>query len=271
MTSSDNFVALPPRLSRLPELAYDLWWIWNPARELFRRLDYNLWRQSAHNPVRMLREISAEALARALADPVILGLYDEAMTKFDRRAPAKVPGGSRTSTMIPTTSSRISAPSSRCTSRCRFTPAAWACWQGTTARKRATWAFRSSAWASCIRRATFANEFQPTAGSRKSTSGSTGPRRPSRTLAPLTAKTASCSCRSARGRCSCGCGKSASRSVRLLLLDTDLEAERSRGTVNCPPASTAAARTRACSRKSCSASAACSPFARSASSRRPGI
>ena len=79
-------IPLPARLSRLPELAYDLWWTWNPARELFRRLDYDLWRQSAHNPVRMLREISPEALARALADPVILALYDEAMSKFDAGA-----------------------------------------------------------------------------------------------------------------------------------------------------------------------------------------
>ena len=33
---------LPARLARLPELAHDLWWTWNPAREVFRRLDYAL-------------------------------------------------------------------------------------------------------------------------------------------------------------------------------------------------------------------------------------
>ena len=89
MTSSDNIVPLPDRLSRLPELANDLWWIWNPARELFRRLDYGLWRRSAHNPVRMLREMTPEILARAVSDPVILSLYDEAMTKFDQSRAAK--------------------------------------------------------------------------------------------------------------------------------------------------------------------------------------
>ena len=89
MTSSDNIVALPARLSRLPELAHDLWWIWNPARELFRRLDYGLWRQSAHNPVRMLRELTPEMLSRAVADPVLLGLYDDAMAKFDQSRAAK--------------------------------------------------------------------------------------------------------------------------------------------------------------------------------------
>ena len=54
---------LPPRLSRLNELAYDLWWSWNPeGREVFRRLDYTLWRQTAHNPVLMLRQVSPEML-----------------------------------------------------------------------------------------------------------------------------------------------------------------------------------------------------------------
>ncbi len=46
---------LPPRLSRLRELAPDLWWTWNAGRDVFRRLDYGLWRQTAHNPVMMLR------------------------------------------------------------------------------------------------------------------------------------------------------------------------------------------------------------------------
>jgi starch phosphorylase len=82
MTSPEP-TALPVRLSRLHELAYDLWWTWNPARELFRRLDYALWRRTAHNPVRMLNEATPEILARAAADPVLLALYDEAVARFD--------------------------------------------------------------------------------------------------------------------------------------------------------------------------------------------
>ena len=49
---------IPARLSRLPELARDLWWTWNAGRDVFRRLDYSLWRQTAHNPVMMLQRIS---------------------------------------------------------------------------------------------------------------------------------------------------------------------------------------------------------------------
>ena len=38
-------IAVPDRLRRLPELAMDLWWTWNSdAREVFRQLDYELWR-----------------------------------------------------------------------------------------------------------------------------------------------------------------------------------------------------------------------------------
>jgi starch phosphorylase len=76
---------LPPRLARLGELANDLWWTWNAtARNLFRRLDYPLWRQTAHNPVLMLRRISPDLLEQAAADPAFLALYDAALEAYDR-------------------------------------------------------------------------------------------------------------------------------------------------------------------------------------------
>lgn len=75
--------SVPARLSRLPELAHDLWWTWNPAREAFRRLDYTLWRQTSHNAVLMLHRISAAALKRAAADPGYLATYDAAVTALD--------------------------------------------------------------------------------------------------------------------------------------------------------------------------------------------
>jgi starch phosphorylase len=47
---------LPKRLSRLGELAYNLWWTWQPeAARLFGRLDYDLWERLGHNPIRFLR------------------------------------------------------------------------------------------------------------------------------------------------------------------------------------------------------------------------
>ncbi|TET49684.1 MAG: DUF3417 domain-containing protein, partial [Anaerolineales bacterium] len=42
---------LPSRIARLEELAYNLWWSWRrEARNLFKRLDYPLWRSTSHNP-----------------------------------------------------------------------------------------------------------------------------------------------------------------------------------------------------------------------------
>ena len=82
--------AIPDRISRLPELALDLWWTWNPqAREVFRKLDYPLWRQTAHNPVLMLKLISPDLLAQAAGDPAFLDRYDKAMGALDSARSAR--------------------------------------------------------------------------------------------------------------------------------------------------------------------------------------
>ena len=81
---------IPPRLGRLAELAQNLWWSWNPeARELFRRIDTPLWRQTHHNPVRLLQEITPERLSLAAADPENARLYDQVVTAFDQALAGK--------------------------------------------------------------------------------------------------------------------------------------------------------------------------------------
>ena len=75
---------LPDRIHRLDELAHDLWWSWSPgARRVFRRLDYPLWRVTAHNPVLMLRLATPEIFTRALSDPQWLEDYDQAISRLD--------------------------------------------------------------------------------------------------------------------------------------------------------------------------------------------
>jgi glycogen phosphorylase len=75
---------IPERINRLDALARDLWWSWNPdARSLFRRLDYVLWRQTAHNPVRMLQLVPPDAFTRAIADPSWISIYDRVAARFD--------------------------------------------------------------------------------------------------------------------------------------------------------------------------------------------
>src|SRR5262245_53446495 len=76
---------LRERIKRLTELAYDLWWTWNStAREVFRRIDYALWRQTAHNPVLMLRNVSPDQLAVLANDQEFLRWYDAAIEALDR-------------------------------------------------------------------------------------------------------------------------------------------------------------------------------------------
>jgi len=81
----DSKVALPVRIERLTDLARDLSWSWNSeVRRVFRRLDYPLWRLTAHNPVRMLQLLSAEQLQSAAANPSFLRHYDAAVEELDR-------------------------------------------------------------------------------------------------------------------------------------------------------------------------------------------
>lgn len=75
----------PERIGRLNELANNLWWSWHRgARELFRSLDYQLWRLSGHNPVWQLRQVSLETLQSAARDPAFLASYDSVMAEFDK-------------------------------------------------------------------------------------------------------------------------------------------------------------------------------------------
>jgi len=79
-----NSIQVPECIGRLGELASNLWWSWNnQARQLFRALDYPLWKESGHNPVKQLSWISLERLAQAGADPAFLSLYDSVMAAFD--------------------------------------------------------------------------------------------------------------------------------------------------------------------------------------------
>ena len=72
---------LPERLARLSELAFNLWWTWQPeAVRLFGRLDYDLWERLGHNPIRLLREIERQRLNQAAQDQEYLALFDRIFT-----------------------------------------------------------------------------------------------------------------------------------------------------------------------------------------------
>ena len=91
----------PARLHRLHELALDLWWSWDDrARQVFRRLDYSLWRATAHNPVQMLQRITPERLAAAAADDDFLKAYDQAIFGLDNARTMAHPWWRDTASML---------------------------------------------------------------------------------------------------------------------------------------------------------------------------
>src|SRR5215475_11167351 len=78
--------ALPPSLSRMTELAYNILWSWEPiVRAVFRRLDPVLWRDCGYNPVLMLGRVSQATLEKAATDPRYLALYRSACETYDAR------------------------------------------------------------------------------------------------------------------------------------------------------------------------------------------
>ncbi len=69
----------------LGRLAANLRWAWHdPTRALFRELDGALWEETRHNPVAMLRIMSAEALERRMADPSLRARVDALAAELER-------------------------------------------------------------------------------------------------------------------------------------------------------------------------------------------
>jgi glycogen phosphorylase len=88
--------ALPPQLSRMSELAYNIYWAWEPAiRALFRRLDPVLWKESAYNPVVLLGRVSQSTLDKAALDARYLAQYQVACQKFDAHMQRPAPAGDK--------------------------------------------------------------------------------------------------------------------------------------------------------------------------------
>jgi glycogen phosphorylase len=76
--------SLPQRLEPLRKLAYNLHWDWNvETKDLFRRLDPDLWESSRHNPVLMLGTISQARLLEVVEDEGFLAQMDRAARQLE--------------------------------------------------------------------------------------------------------------------------------------------------------------------------------------------
>jgi glycogen phosphorylase len=80
-----NHFSLPRRINRLGQLAYNLWWTWNPeAQRLYSRIDLELWNATNHNPVLFLRQVERSCLNAATNNRYYLDFYDRVFRTFDQ-------------------------------------------------------------------------------------------------------------------------------------------------------------------------------------------
>jgi starch phosphorylase len=83
-TKTPNHFDLPRRIARLGELAYNLWWTWNPhAQRLFNRMDNALWERLNHNPFVFLEQVGRSEINAVAQNPAYLELYDRVCREFD--------------------------------------------------------------------------------------------------------------------------------------------------------------------------------------------
>jgi starch phosphorylase len=79
-----DVVPLPKPISRLSELACNVWWVWQAdARDLFRTWDYPLWRSTRHNPVKMLRSLTPDRAEELARNVPFRRKLDKVMMRFD--------------------------------------------------------------------------------------------------------------------------------------------------------------------------------------------
>jgi len=67
---------LPDGISGLKEISLNLWWTWNPrGKNLFKRLNAYLWKESGHNPIAMLNSMSQKELDAVCQDEAFMREY----------------------------------------------------------------------------------------------------------------------------------------------------------------------------------------------------
>ena len=80
-----NHYNLPERINRLGELAYNLWWVWNPqGLRLFSEIDRPLWESLNHNPIAFLHQVDSKKLQESAANTFYMDAYERTMAQFDR-------------------------------------------------------------------------------------------------------------------------------------------------------------------------------------------
>ncbi len=86
----NNHNQLPQRIERLYELAYNMWWAWNPeAVRMYRFIDSDLWEQVYHNPIKFLQQVKRQRINAVIHDRFFLDFYDKIFRDFDHYIEAR--------------------------------------------------------------------------------------------------------------------------------------------------------------------------------------
>jgi alpha-glucan phosphorylase-like protein len=74
---------IPQKLTCLKELSKNLWWVWNTeARELFEKIDGEIWEECAHNPIVLLEQVSYKRFKELESDEVFLSEMEQVYANF---------------------------------------------------------------------------------------------------------------------------------------------------------------------------------------------
>jgi starch phosphorylase len=77
-------IDLPQPLEKLNDLAYNLWFSWNPeVRDLFKDIDIDLWREVNKNPVDFLYTVDPRKLQELSEDPTFIGKIQKTWDRFN--------------------------------------------------------------------------------------------------------------------------------------------------------------------------------------------
>ena len=76
---------IPETLQGIKDLSENLWFVWDhDARELFRRMDPELWDETRRNPVELLSRLSQKRLEDLARDEGFLAQMARVRQEFDR-------------------------------------------------------------------------------------------------------------------------------------------------------------------------------------------
>lgn len=80
---NELYAKMPEELRGLVDLAFNLWWSWDPdARLLFKKLDPPLWYRHDHNVVQELRDISEQRLEKMAQSESFMSLFRKVYERF---------------------------------------------------------------------------------------------------------------------------------------------------------------------------------------------